>query len=86
MKYRKIPRDDLCAGAISLPTPDDEADCVFTRGGKWRVRCKIERQTCYYIDVCETLEKCYQKHFMNSIICCKYVCIVPPIDSDCMSN
>ena len=74
-RYKTIPSDDLCAGGISVPTPYDEADCVFNQDKKWKVRCQMESETCYYIDVCETAVKCYEKHFMNSIICCKYVCI-----------
>ena len=74
-KYKTIPSDDLCVGAISVPSPKDEADCVYNRNKEWKVRCLIEQETCYYIDVCETAIKCFEKHFMNTIICCKYVCM-----------
>ena len=73
--YREIPREKVCPDGKRKPSGKDEADCVWNQNKEWKVRCEIRTRTCYYIDVCDTLDGCFEEHIYNTIYCCKYVCV-----------
>ena len=73
--YREIPANKVCIGGKRKPTEMDEANCVWNKSKNWKVRCEIRTRTCYYIDVCSSLEDCTEEHVYNTIYCCKYVCV-----------
>ena len=64
----------MCVGGKRKPSMVDEADCVYVQNKRWQVECKIRTRPCYYTEVCDTLDDCYNKHVYNNIYCCQYVC------------
>lgn len=75
LSYKTIPSNKLCSGRKDKPSMQDEEVCVWNQGKDWKVKCRIIRRACYYIDVCNTVENCFSKHFMNTIYCCQYECL-----------
>ena len=72
--YRDIPKGKVCAGGKRRPSLNDEISC-FMAGKDWKVQCKVVRRTCYDIVVCNTVDGCFERHVLNTIYCCTYICM-----------
>lgn len=73
VSFPEIDAGLLCPGGKKQPSALDIGNCLIQKK-RWKLNCRINGRTCYYINVCTSSNSCSVQHLRDNIYCCEYIC------------